>query len=420
MFSRVEAEGFRSLKRIDRPIAPFQALVGPNASGKTTFLQVIEFLGDLIRSRGDVQSAVAARSPDFRKLLWLEKGDRFRLVVEAPVPEPVLDRVIEKWRDHSTVRYEIEIALDEDANEIGIDHETLWAFVPGTVGTRPQRDLFPGENLEFRPIFIEPLKRGRHVLAKKIKGGNDTYYPDGSDTYKPSFRVGRTQAALASVPADRDAFVVSTWFRSLLERGIQSIQLDAVALQRPSRPGLGADYRPDGSNLPWMVSTLARNERRFRRWVDHVRTALEDVDRIETVERPEDLHRYIVIRYANGARVPSWLLSDGTLRLLALTILAYLDPSDSVYLIEEPENGIHPKAIETVVESLRSVYGSQLLTATHSTVALNMLDPKDVLCVAKTSEGATDMVAGSEHPALREWRKGQPDLGVLFASGVLS
>jgi predicted ATPase len=122
----------------------------------------------------------------------------------------------------------------------------------------------------------------------------------------------------------------------------------------------------------------------------------------------------------NGAKVPSWLASDGTLRLLTLTIPAYLPNIEGTFLIEEPENGIHPRAIETVLQSLSSIYKSQVLLATHSPVALNMLEPRDVLCFAKDANGATDIVSGDRHPSLREWKKGEPDLGVLFASGILS
>jgi predicted ATPase len=128
----------------------------------------------------------------------------------------------------------------------------------------------------------------------------------------------------------------------------------------------------------------------------------------------------LVREYSNGARVPSWLASDGTLRLLTLTLPAYLDDMSGTFLIEEPENGIHPRAIETVLQSLSSIYHGQVLVATHSPVALNMLEPSDVLCFAKDASGATDIVSGDSHPALRDWRKGAPDLGVLFASGILS
>ena len=54
------------------------------------------------------------------------------------------------------------------------------------------------------------------------------------------------------------------------------------------------------------------------------------------------------------------------MRFLALTLLAYLPDPAGPYLIEEPENGIHPRNVETVFESLSSVYDAQVLLATHS------------------------------------------------------
>ena len=196
--------------------------------------------------------------------------------------------------------------------------------------------------------------------------------------------------------------------------------LNSQIIRQPSPPGLGLKFQTDGSNLPWVIAELRRDPVRFRGWLDHVRTALGDVHDIDSVEREENRHRHLVIRYANGVEVPSWLASDGTLRLLALTIPAYLNELDDVFLIEEPENGIHPRAIETVIQSLSSIYGGQVLIATHSPVALNLLEAQQVLCFAKDASGATDIVAGDRHPALQQWRKGQPELGVLFAAGILS
>ncbi len=206
----------------------------------------------------------------------------------------------------------------------------------------------------------------------------------------------------------------------MLENGVQNFILDSQVIRQPSPPGLGLRFEPDGSNLPWVINGLRQDKKRFSAWVNHVKTALEDVHDIRTVEREEDRHRYLVIDYANGASVPSWLVSDGTLRLLALTIPAYLKDMQGFFLIEEPENGIHPKAMETVIQSLTSIYHGQVLIATHSPVVLNQLEAEQVLCFAKDAEGATDIVAGNRHPRLTEWKKGEPELGVLFASGILS
>jgi predicted ATPase len=418
MFSLIQARKYRSLKTVNQALGAFQALVGPNASGKTTFLDVIDFLGDLTRNRGDVAETVSSRSASFEALLWLGQGDDFQLAVEAEIPSSVRLKMAPDKKSFTHVRYEIEVGIRRKENEVGINNETLW-LKGQAVHAPSQIAMFPRKTDVVRSLLLSP-KSGRKTAINKKSGGNDNYYPEGKPSYTPSFRLGRSKSALYNVPADPDSFPVSTWFRGYLESGIKSITLNSQKMRLPSPPGLGYDYGSDGANLPWVIAKLREDKDRFSLWLDHVRTALEDIVDIDTVLREEDRHRYLVVCYRNGARVPSWLVSDGTLRLLALTIPAYVAQSGSVFLIEEPENGIHPRAIETVMQSLSSIYESQVIVATHSPVALGMLDPKDVLCFAKNQEGATDVVVGTEHPSLKNWKHGQPDFGVLFASGILS
>jgi predicted ATPase len=427
MFSRIQTRHFRSLKAVDQSLGPIQALVGPNASGKTTFLDVVGLLSDLVRRRGDVRETILSRSAHFDKLIWQgpghdEQRDRtaFQLAVEAPIPEAVRTRMAEDKQRYTLVRYELEVGFDAETNELGLNHETLWLRTAMPDGVVSQKDGFPLAPEEAPLIFVGKAPKGFKLAMKKTLGGNDNYYPEGSKSYSPSFRLGRTKLALAHIPADESSFPVSSWFRDLLETGVQNVVLNSQVIRQPSPPGLGLRFQTDGSNLPWVVAELRRDANRFAGWLDHVRTALEDIVDIDTVEREDDRHRYLVIKYANGAVVPSWLASDGTLRLLALTIAAYLKGLNGVFLIEEPENGIHPRAIESVIQSLSSIYDGQVLIATHSPVALNMLESAQVLCFAKDKTGATDIVAGDRHPALQHWKQGQPDLGVLFAAGILS
>ena len=323
------------------------------------------------------------------------------------------------WKRFSRVRYEIEVGTNS-ANEVGLNHETLWLRSPDTAKELQPRLAFPKPRVLGKSLLLSSGK-GRKAAITKKPGGNDNYYTEGRKSYMPSFKLGRTKSALANVPADSEAFPVSIWFRDILEKGVQTLALNGHAIRQPSPPGSGRTFRPDGSNLPWVIDDLRRDKKRFRQWLSHVRTALGDVVDVTIIERPEDRHRYLVVKYDNGATVPSWLVSDGTLRLLALTVPAYLQETlPGTFLIEEPENGIHPRAIETVIQSLASIYDGQVLMATHSAVALNMVEPEDVLCFGKDSSGATDIVNGDEHPALRQWKRGEPDLGYLFAAGILS
>jgi predicted ATPase len=145
---------------------------------------------------------------------------------------------------------------------------------------------------------------------------------------------------------------------------------------------------------------------------------LPDLLAVRSIEREEDRHCYLKLRYEDGSEVPSWLVSDGTLRVLGLTLLAYLPEASGTYLIEEPENGIHPTGIDSVFQSLTSVYGGQVLIATHSPVMVSLSELDQLLCFGKSPEGAVAIVSGPEHPMLSDWRH-EVDLGTYLAGGVL-
>lgn len=191
-------------------------------------------------------------------------------------------------------------------------------------------------------------------------------------------------------------------------------------MRETSSPGKREEgIAQDGSNLPWVVKKLEKEHlESYGQWLAHVQTTLAELEHVGVVEREDDRHAYLRLRYKSGVEVPSWMASDGTLRLLALTLPAYLPGSDDIYILEEPENGIHPLAVDCVFQSLNSVYESQVLLATHSPVVLRMAALEDALCFAKDPSGATDIVSGDLHPRLKDWR-GSPNMDVLFASGVI-
>jgi predicted ATPase len=422
MIVEIEALSYRCLRYVRQPLAPFQVLIGPNASGKSTFLDVAAFLADLVREKEGVASAVSERAPDVRDLVWMREGDAFELAVEAAIPEQLQNR---RNGSYARLRYEVRVGLHAGTREINLLAETLW-LRPEPTGNgdhaETQRTLFPMPPTLPATIAIPSGKKApagwRRVLNKVPESGND-YFRSESSEWNNLFRLGPRRSALANLPEDEEKFPISIWFRRLLLEGVQRLALNSVALRRPSPPGSPRQFQPDGSNLPLVVNDLEeRAPERLQEWIAHLRTALPDLEGIRTVERPEDRHRYLVLDFSTGLHAPSWLISDGTLRLLALTVLAYIPQLAGIYLIEEPENGIHPQAVETVLQSLSSVYGAQVLLATHSPVILGLSEPDQVLCFNRTGQGETDIVLGSEHPRLRQWR-GETDLGTLFASGVL-
>jgi len=421
MISRIEVTNYRCLKRISQDLHPFQILVGPNASGKTTFLDVITFMSDIVNK--GVDDAIISRSPNYLDLTWSGADGDIEMAIECKIPESV-NKLMGDNKEMEFVRYELKIGLS-DANEHSIKGERLILFkylediIPSIKTLFPEYDSVNHGNILNKKF---PSKSFKQIINKNPSGNDNFYpetYPKSSSGWMPSFKLGYKKSSLANLPADESKFPASTWLKEFLNSNIQKLILNSQKIRESSRPGQGRNFLPDGSNLPWVIEDLKnKHPKSFNDWLEHVKTALPDIEEIYVREFPDTKFKYLKIKYNNGIEVPSWTASDGTLRLLALTLIAYLPDFDGIFLIEEPENGVHPKVMETVFQSLSSVYDAQILLATHSPVILGIADLKDVLCFAKTQEGITDIVSGDNHPLLADWQ-GESNLSTLYASGVL-
>lgn len=417
MISLIEALNYRSLKYITQPIGPFHVLIGPNASGKSTFLDVVSFLGRLVSDGLD--AAIGERTENFVDLVWNRIGLGFELAIEAELPESV--RKALRNEKLTLIRYEVAIGVipDSETEEIGILDERVF-LKPSLSNAQEPRSLFP-EIMQAPNTITHRTKSGWQAVVSKSVNGNDNFNPEVRGPKKGwahSFKLGPRKTALGNLPSDETNFPASTWLKELLIEGVQSFVLNSAMIRKPSPPNQRRGFRTDGSNLPWVVMQLNEHSDKAMEWLKHLRTALPDLTDVITSLRPEDRHRFLKLEYQSGLVVPSWMASDGTLRLMALTLPAYLPDFKGIYLIEEPENGIHPKAVETVFQSLSSVYDAQILLASHSPVILSCAKASSLLCFAKNEEGATDIVTGDNHPRLLEW-KGETNIGVLFAAGVL-
>ena len=407
----VEALHYRSLRYVRQELHRFHVLVGPNASGKSTFFDVVRFLGDLVANGLD--PAVAARTDNLMDLMWLRQGNHFELALEVDAPGTHSTKTT-----FSISRYEVSVGVDDNSLENSILSERLLL-----VHDRPPEIRSP----KIFPDWVDApdtilTRRGGHgvkTVVNKMPSGNDNFYDERGRGWDHAFRLGPHRSALGNLPEDESKFPISMSVKRMLMEGLQTLVLNSALMRRPSPPGQTSGFRPDGSNLPWVVEDLKRRHpERMREWIAHLQTALPDLEDVRTVERAEDRHRYLVVAYHGDLSVPAWTVSDGTLRLLALTLPAYLPDLKGTYLIEEPENGIHPRAVETMFQSLSSVYGAQVLMATHSPVILSLSQPEQVLCFARAEDGSTTIVRGDRHPALQDWR-GETNLGVLYAAGVL-
>lgn len=422
MIKKVEVLHYKALKNISVELSNFNVLIGPNGSGKSTFIDVFNLVRDILNI--GPADAIKKRVSTFSESLWRNEGEAFEIALELRIPDEVKRH--EKLKDYKTARYEI--VITQDARKGIIIGEEGLLFLQESKNNsngshRPveQIKIFPAEVPSVEHILKLYDKQGarewKRILTKSEKG-NDTFRSE-TTRWNIIYKFGPYKSSLARVPEDEEKFPITLWVKNVLMEGIQFIQLNTTKMKWACNPDVPVEFDPEGSNLPKVVKYLEENHKeKFHLWVEHLKTILPDLLNIKINERIDNRFLYLSMIHSSGIEVPSWSLSDGTLRLLALTIIPYLPEKYKIYMIEEPENGLHPLAIEAVFQSLSSVYDNQIFLATHSPALLRLVQPKDLLCFAKNSDGAVNIVRGDQHPKLANWQK-DVDLSTLHASGVL-
>lgn len=157
MISLLEVLSFRCLRYIRQPLGRFHVLVGPNASGKTTFLDAIAFVSDFVAT--GLEDAVSERTQNFQDLCWGRGGSGFEIAIEAPIPRERQALLAEEKQRFDTIRYEVGIGSDPQTGETVITEEQ--GFLICRSATEPrQRSLFPN------PDFPPPLHRRQAAFAE--------------------------------------------------------------------------------------------------------------------------------------------------------------------------------------------------------------------------------------------------------------
>ena len=369
-----------------------------------------------------VETAVEKRTSNFQDLVWgrPKRNLAFELALEFDVPDDLKENLPQ---DKSFEVFRYEVAIEENRNGIAIRSERGLLIPKRNIG-RPQQSVFP---LPLQPVTSILLggrqKGGRSILSKSSEGKDNfsiEVSPKSGKGWAVSISFGPHRSALGNLPESPDKFPVATRIKRVLETQVKRLFLDSAKMRESSPPTQkrnGLSF--NGGNLPWAIEKLKESDSEsYSEWLAHVQTTLADLRDIHVIDREDNRHAHLALQYDAGIEISSWTASDGTLRFLALTLIPYLGETGNIYLLEEPENGIHPMALEAVYDSLASAYDSQALIATHSPVFLGLAKPEETLCFAKDEEGATDIVRGNDHPILRDWQTTK-DMNLLFATGVI-
>ena len=358
MITRLEVDGFKSLRDFAVDLEPFTVLIGPNSAGKSNILDALALLSRLSSmSIDDALKQGRGKAIDQFTRRGGEAGTTIRLAVElfiAPVEsvesdEPAVPRLPNRFR------YEVAIerrALPSGAERLAIKDERL-ALCERTAD--PWMATHPGlaAQVEYGPGPREVLKHQRETARQRIL---TTFSEVGLDDDRKGNETDSVASELASY---------------------RLIHIDPASLRNASER-LGSDIlAPDASNLPTVLANLPPPI------LGAIRADLVGlVPGIASFDIVPEADAFrIEFELSSGERLPARLASDGTLRILALLTALQVEPRSSVMSIEEPENGVYPGRLRKLVDFLQQAttpsehveIPPQIIVTTHSPVLIAAL-----------------------------------------------
>lgn len=374
MLTRLRVKGFKNLRDVDLHFGPFTCIAGRNGVGKSNLFDAITFLSDLA-SMPVMRAALRVRGTngriaDIASLFTRSSSGEMKaieFVAEMIVSRAVVDDFDRPANPTATfVEYTLELRFNPKAagsgtkDPIYVEREELRAKSSSEAGKA--LPFGPGPDWIKRHVygpgkrttpFIETraakdTRQSVIVLKGEVQRG-DTDKRTGRPPEVPARKSPQT--VLSGVNTISHATALAT------RREMQSwrlLQLEPSALRKPD------DFRSDphlsavGEHLPATLNRLGSNAEVTTRLSELIPGILSvDVDSDEVRETLT-----LLVKMKDKLDYSASSLSDGTLRFLALSVLASDPQANGLICMEEPENGIHPLRIPEMLNLVRSLAGT--------------------------------------------------------------
>lgn len=350
MLKRIQVRGFKSLLDVEIELAPLVVLFGPNAAGKSNLLEAVLLLSRLVTEptlgkafepplRGYPYEAFSIPGEGLPALLAQETAE---LRLEADVQTSGRPN----GKKHDALRYAVTVQAQLATGSLEVAGEYLARLKRDGTPKASPRIEHHGDKLLVRQLgragrpFEEPVGLG-HTLASNRQLTGETRYPD----------------------FDHLREELSAWRIYYLD--------PRVAMRAPQPPREVSDIGQAGESLAPFLYRLKGNPRHIKHFQAigrALRSAIPTLDRLDVDLDPRRGTLDIVIQQ-DGTPYSSRVISEGTLRVLALCAIAANPWPARLIAFEEPENGVHPRRIEVIADLLLAMVqntGSQVILTTHS------------------------------------------------------
>lgn len=373
MIRRFRVENYKALRDVTLELTPIHVLIGPNDSGKTSLLEAI---AALCRSVDHDPAQVFLGSWKGRELVWMQESDLDVLLAATGTEE------------NDTFEYQLGCRFGVAGRDLQIVRERVsGADVPA---------LHHSGRLSGSKVRLTVFDRAFAVSdSTKI---TREQWPDCARTIYSALKgvhYYRWVPRLLSLPVTPDS---KRQFRMEPSGFGLALCLDDILSYDRDRFGRLEDrFR---SVFPHVKSIKLQREPAFR-------AAVDDPEQIPQLEPTDGKGIYFELS-SGGGSIPASQASDGMLLVLAYMTVLYLPQSHSprLVLVEEPENGIHPRRSQEVLGILRELVQEQIYTqvllTTHSPYALDLFQPQEVTLCRRNPDGSVSTHRLSESKTVRE------------------
>lgn len=397
------------------PLTPLIAVIGKNGAGKSTLFDAFGFLADCLKD--GVEEACDGRG----------RGGFER--IRSQGCEGSIEFQIYYKEDNKSrpITYELSIDLDSERRPY-VQKERL-------------RQRRRGQN-KGRPFSFLLLNEGKGVVWKGE--GDGTQITEDQEDIDLLGLIEAIQRDEAQEESKETEFITLNDKRKLGIATLGSLQQHPrISLFRKFIEGWYLSYfTPDaarslplagpqkhlnihGDNLGNVVQFMEREHpKKFRHVLENISNKIPGIDKVTTEKSPDG--RLLLKFNDRGFEDPFYAqqMSDGTLKVFAYLLLLE-DPSPPPFLcVEEPENGLYHKLLETLVREFREHAtgkkgSSQIFVTTHQPYFVDALRPEEVWVLEKNLDGFSTIRQASEEPLINNLVAEGLSLGGLWYSDYL-